>query len=120
MGCYYQFCPCQEARLSLKDQDIERGNKKREMDDMRGKHIMEKGYKIEEMWECKWWEKVKTKDKIKNHVRNHFPCKRPRSTYSFRAKIKDRSFFWYFQSNLDVPDELKSKFANFPPIFIKY
>ena len=35
MGYYYLFFSCQETRPSLKDQDIERGNKKREMDDMR-------------------------------------------------------------------------------------
>ena len=33
---------CQEARPSLTDQDIERGNKKREMDDMRREYIKEK------------------------------------------------------------------------------
>ena len=42
MGCYYHFCSCQEARPSLTDQDIERGNK-REMDDMRREYIKEKG-----------------------------------------------------------------------------
>ena len=30
MGCYYHFCSSQEACPSLTDQDIERGNKKRE------------------------------------------------------------------------------------------
>ena len=35
MGCYCHFCSCQEVRPSLTEQDIERGNKKREMDDMR-------------------------------------------------------------------------------------
>ena len=75
MGCYYHFCSCQEARPSLTDQDIERGNKKREMDDMRRKNIKEKGYKIEEMWECDWWEIFKANDKIKNHVRTLFPIK---------------------------------------------
>ena len=43
MGCYYKFCSCQEARPSLTDQDVERGNKKREMDDMRGEYIIENG-----------------------------------------------------------------------------
>ena len=32
MGCYFHFCPCQEARPSLTDDDIKRGTKKREMD----------------------------------------------------------------------------------------
>ena len=30
MGCYYHFCFCQEARPFLTEQDIERGNKKRD------------------------------------------------------------------------------------------
>ena len=47
MECYYHFCSCQEARPSLTEQDIERGNKKREMDDTRREHIKEKGYKVE-------------------------------------------------------------------------
>ena len=60
MGFYYHFFSCQEARPSLKDQDIERGNKKREMDDMRREYIEEKGYKLEEICECEWWESFKT------------------------------------------------------------
>ena len=113
MGCYYHFCSCQEARPSLTEQDIERGNKKREMDDMRREYIKEKGYKVEEMWECDWWESFKTNDKIKNHVRTHFPYKRPLSSDSLLAKIKDESLFGYVQYDLVVPDELKSKFAIF-------
>ena len=35
MGCYYHYCPCQEARPSLTDADIERGIKKRKQDEMR-------------------------------------------------------------------------------------
>ena len=34
MGCYYHFWSCQEARPSLTDQEIEQGNKKREMDEL--------------------------------------------------------------------------------------
>ena len=117
MGCYYHFCSCQETCPSSTEQDIERGNKKREMDEMRREYIQEKGYKVEEMWECEWWQNFKTNDKIKNHVRTHFPYKRPLSTDSLLAKIKDGSLFGYVQCDLVVPDELKSKFANFPPIF---
>ena len=87
------------------------------MDDMRRDYIKEKGYKVEEMWDCDWWESFKTDDKIKNHVRTHFPYKRPLSTDSLLAKIKDWSLFGNVQCYLVVPDELKSKFAIFPPIF---
>ena len=46
-----------------------------------------------------------------------FPCKRPLSTDFLLAKMKDGSLFGYDQCDLVYPDELKSKFANFPPIF---
>ena len=68
---------------------------------------------------CEWWQNIKTNDKIKNHVRTHFPYKRPLSTDSLPAKIKDGSLFGYVQCDLVVPDELKSKFANFAPFFKK-
>ena len=42
MGCYYHFCSCQETRPLLSEQDIERGNKKREMDELRREYIKER------------------------------------------------------------------------------
>ena len=55
MGCYYHYCPCQEARPSLTDTDIGSGMKKRQQDEMRGVYIQQKGYQIVKMWECEWW-----------------------------------------------------------------
>ena len=89
MGCYFNFCPCQEARPILTDDDINRGTKKREMDGLRKDYIREKGYFKEEMWDCSWWE-----------------------------KIRNETMFGSVQCDLSVPDELKAKFSNFPPIFI--
>ena len=57
----------------------------------------------------------KTNNKIKNHVRTNFPYKRPLSTDSLLA-IKNL-FLARFSAILVVPDELKSKFANFLPFF---
>ena len=42
IGCFSHYCPCQEARFSLTEEDIERGNKKREMNQMRKQYIKEK------------------------------------------------------------------------------
>ena len=50
MGCFYHYCLCQEARPSLTEEDTERGNKKREIDQMRKQYIKEKGYNVVEMW----------------------------------------------------------------------
>ena len=98
MGCYYHFCSFQEARPSLTEQDIERGNKKRDMDDMRREYIKEKVYKVEQMWECDWWESFKTNDKIKNQFRTPFSYKRPLSTDSLLAKKKMNLFLATFSA----------------------
>ena len=55
MGCYYHYCSCQEVRPSLTDNKIMRAIKNREQDQMRKEYIEQKGYKIIETWECKWW-----------------------------------------------------------------
>ena len=39
MGCSYHFCSCQETHPSLSEQDIERGNKKREMNVLRQQYL---------------------------------------------------------------------------------
>ena len=51
MGCFYHFCPCQELRPSLTEEDIQRASNKRELDALR-RHYKEKGLKVIEMWEC--------------------------------------------------------------------
>ena len=49
MGCFYHYCPCQEPQRSLTEHDIERGNKEREVDQMRKRFIREKVYNVVEM-----------------------------------------------------------------------
>ena len=82
-GCDNHFCPCQETRPLLSDEDYERGNERREIDDLRREYIREKGYKIEDMWECEWWQNFKTKEKIETHIRFSFIYKRTLSIESF-------------------------------------
>ena len=60
MGCFYHYCPCREARDSLTEEDIERDNKKREMDQVRKQYIKEKGSNVVEMWKSEWWNLYKT------------------------------------------------------------
>ena len=33
MGCFYHFCPCRELRPSVTEEDIKRGNRRRELDE---------------------------------------------------------------------------------------
>ena len=72
MGCYYRNFPCQKARPSLTEEDSERGNKKREMNQMRKQYIKEKGYNVVEMWECEWWSLYKTTTCVQERLKNHF------------------------------------------------
>ena len=55
MGCFYHFCPCQEFRPPLTEEDIQRGSRKRELDALRRHYIQEKGFKSIENWEWEWW-----------------------------------------------------------------
>ena len=67
MGCFYHYCACQEARPSLTEEDIERGNKKREMDRMKKQYIKETGYNVTEVTECEWRKLHKTTTSVKEH-----------------------------------------------------
>ena len=75
MGFYHHYCPCQEARPSLTDADIEKGSKKRQQDEMRRDYIEQKGYQIVEKWVCEWWSLYKTDASVKSHLRENFPHK---------------------------------------------
>ena len=74
LGCFYHFCPCQELRFSLTEEDIRRGSKKKELDALRRHYIQEKGYKVVEMWECEWWRLYKISNTVEQHIRHTFTC----------------------------------------------
>ena len=119
MGCYYHYCPCQEARPSLTDTDIERGVKKRQQDEMRRDYIQQKGYQIVEMWDCEWWSLYKTDASVKSHLRKNFPYRHPLSEEGLLHGIIDGRLFGYVQCDIEVPEHLRDYFSNFPPIFKK-
>ena len=117
MGCYYHYCPCQEARPSLTDTDIERGVKKRQQDGMCRDYIQQKGYEIVEMWECEWWNLYKTDASVKSHLRKNFPFRRPLNEEGLLQGIIDGQLFGYVRCEIEVPEHLRDYFCNFPPIF---
>ena len=52
MVCFYRFCPCQELRPSLTEENIKRGSRRRELDELRRGSIKEKSFTVNEMREC--------------------------------------------------------------------
>ena len=52
MGCFYHFCPCQELRPSVTEEDIKRGSGRKTLDEPRRGYLQVKGFTVIEMWEC--------------------------------------------------------------------
>ena len=117
LGCYYHFCLCRETQANLSEDEFEFGIRKRESDKLRKLYLEKKGYKVIEMRECEWWDLVQENSMLKNHVRKNFPFKLPLSSEKLLARIDEDNLFGYVQCDLEVPEELHERFANFPLIF---
>ena len=117
MGCFLHFRPCQELRPCLTEEDIERGSEKRELDALRRQYIQENGFKVIELWECEWWRLYKTTNTVKQQIREHFPYRRSLAADHLLEEIKKGKLFGYVQCDIEVPENLRSNFYNFPPVF---
>ena len=117
MGCFYHFCPCQELRPSLTEEDIKRGSRKTELDELRRGYIQEKGFTVIEIWECEWWRLCKTTTNVKLHIWENFPYRRSPTKHQLLEGIKKVNLFDYVQCNIEVAENLRSDFADFPRIF---
>ena len=116
MGCFYHFCPCQELRPSLTEEDIKRGSRRKELDELRRSYIQEKNFTVIEMWECEWWRLYKTTTNVKLHIQENFPYRRSLTAQQLLEGIKKGSLFGYVQCDIKVPENLRVNFANFLPI----
>ena len=87
MPCYFHYCPCQEARPSLTDNEIMRGIRKGEQDQMRKNYIQKRGYKIVDIWECNCWEIYRTDATVEKKTTS---SKVPLSTISLRTTVHGR------------------------------
>ena len=69
------------------------------------------------MWECEWWRLYKTTNTVKQHIREHFPYRRSLAAEQFLEDIKKGKLFGYVQCDIEIPENLRANFTNFPPIF---
>ena len=69
------------------------------------------------MWECEWWGLYKTTNTVKQHIRERFPYRRSLAAEQLLEEIKKGKLFGYVQCDIEVPENLKANFANFPAIF---
>ena len=69
------------------------------------------------MWECKRWRLYKTTNTVKQHIREHFPYRRSLAAEQLLEEIKRGTLFGYVHCDIEVPENLRANFVNFPPIF---
>ena len=69
------------------------------------------------MWECEWWRLYKTTITVKQRIREHLPYRLPLEAEQLLGEIKEGKLFRYVQCDIEVPEKLRTNFANFPPIF---
>jgi G:T-mismatch repair DNA endonuclease (very short patch repair protein) len=101
-GCFWHGCPCQGTGTNAVNNKT--FAELREQTRRNTHRIQKAGYKVVEQWECQW-----TGPKI-----SITPLK---STKAILRGVKDGSLFGFVQCDIHVPDDLKAKFAEMPPIF---
>ena len=102
MGRFYLFCPCEELRPPLTQEDIKRRSKKRELDELRGDYKQEKSFTVNDKWECEWWRLYKTSTNVKLHIRENFPYRRSLTEHQ-RLEAKKKTYLATFNATLKYP-----------------
>ena len=69
------------------------------------------------MWKCEWWRLYKTTTNDKLHIREVFVYRRSLTEHQLIEGKKKGNVFGYVQCDIEVPENLRATFANFPPIF---
>ena len=69
------------------------------------------------MWECGWSILYKTATNVKLHIRENIPYRWSLTEHQLLEGIKKKNLFGYVQCDIEVPENLRANFANFPPIF---
>ena len=80
-------------------------------------YIQEKGHNVIETWECEWWRLYKTTITVKQHIREQLPYRRSLAVDQLLEEIREGKLFGYVQCDIEVPENLRANFDNFPPIF---
>ena len=104
IDCFYPFCPSQELRPSLTEEDIQRESKKGELDAFRRHYIQEQAIKVIEMWECERLRLYKTANTVEQNIREHFPYRRSLAVEQLLEEIKEGKLFGYLQCDFEVPE----------------
>jgi G:T-mismatch repair DNA endonuclease (very short patch repair protein) len=120
-GCYCHGHDCHlNQRKPATDEKGQTMEQRYQRTQEKMQYIQDNGYAVKQMWECDW-ERLKKEDPaVKAFVKDmQRPCdgkfKMTEETI-LRAVMEDR-MFGALEIDLEVPDHLKGKFAEMPPVF---
>ena len=91
--------------------------KRREYNECRRKFLLESGFKVCEIWECNWWKKViNNVDGAGDYMKTTYPYQKPISENKLIEDIRSGLMFGVVDCSIEVPELLREKFREFPPI----
>ena len=83
-------------------------------------YLKDRGYDVKQMWECEWERRKKEDNHLKDFVKT---LKRPCDAYYTMTEdqilqaVMNDQLFGALEVDVHVPNDLKTKFAEMPPIF---
>ncbi|KAJ8042582.1 hypothetical protein HOLleu_09367 [Holothuria leucospilota] len=85
------------------------------------KHLKSLGYEFVEKWACEWRQDQAECPEIRQFLKDRYPYPYEEKFYmdedSILQHVKTGDMFGVVECDITVPDHLKSKFAEMPPIF---
>ena len=95
--------PLSGSRPCLTAENVQRGFKKTELDELGRNYKKEKNSTDIETWECEWWRPYKTISSVKEHIREKFPHRRSLAEHQLLQKIKAAKLFGYNKCDIEFP-----------------
>ena len=69
------------------------------------------------MWDCEWSTLYKTTINVGLHIGENLLYRRSLTEHQLLEGMKNGNLPGYVQFDMEVPENLRSNFANFPPVF---
>ena len=117
MSCFYHFCLCDEFPPSAIEEDIQHGDKRKDVDELIRSYEREKGLIVIEMWEFQCWRLYKRSDNVKIYIPENFSIGGSLAAEQLLEKLKNGNMSGYVQYDTEVPEKMTASFASFCPIF---
>ena len=93
----------------------------REYNECRRKFLLESGFKVCEIWERGCWKEVKNNvDGAEDYMETTHPYQKQISENKLSEDVKSGLKFGVVDCSIEVPERLREKFHEFPPIFKNY